>query len=142
MLTPKQERYCTNRAIKGLSQRQAYLDAYPKSEGWKVETVDANACRLEKVSKIKARLTELRDEQTAIITEEASWTRQNAYDELQNLIEKAKEEIDTKGEMSGPNVSAIINAVKELNNIFAVSGKTEDGIVKDIIDAVRGVAND
>ena len=58
------------------------------------------------------------------------------------LIERAKEEIE-RGEMSGPCVSAIINSTKELNAIFAVGAKTEgQGVLEDILDAVRGANND
>lgn len=60
MLTPKQERYCQERA-KGLSQRRAYREAYPSSRKWKDATVDANACRLEANGKVLARLKELQE---------------------------------------------------------------------------------
>ena len=45
--------------------------------------------------------------------------------------------------MSSPNVSAIINSVKELNSIYAVAEKTENGgVLEDILHAVREVNND
>ena len=41
------------------------------------------------------------------------------------------------------NVKAIIDAVKELNTIYAVAVKTEGGgVLEDILQAVRGVNND
>lgn len=143
MLTPKQEQYCKNRAIKKLSQRQAYLDAYPNSQEWQPETVDARACELEKESKILVRLKELRDEETERMSKEAKWNREKAYKELTELINRAKTEMNTKDEMSSPTVSAIINAVKELNNIYAVGEKSESGgVLGDILQAVRGITND
>jgi putative protein kinase ArgK-like GTPase of G3E family len=143
MLTPKQEQYCKNRAIKKLSQRQAYLDAYPNSKEWQPETVDTKACNLEKEDKILARLKELRDEETAKMSKEAKWNREKAYNELIGLINRAKNEMDDKEEMSSPTVSAIINAVKELNNIYAVGEKSEGGgVLDDILQAVRGITND
>lgn len=143
MLTPKQEQYCKNRAIKKLSQRQAYLDAYPTSKGWTPETVDARACELEKNSKILVRIKELSDKDTDKMLEEASWKRKDAYLELISLIDRANTEMDETGEMSGPNVSAIINAVKELNNIYAVGEKSEGGgVLDDILQVVRGITND
>lgn len=142
MLTPQQEIYCINRALKKMTQREAYREAYPKAK-CKDKGIDERASRLEAQSKISARITELMTEEKEHIQEEAKWTRQNAYNDLQWLITKAKEEIETRGEMSGPNVSALINAVKELNTIFAVGEKSEGGgVLDDILNAVRGINND
>lgn len=60
MLTPKQERYCQERA-KGLSQRRAYREAYPNSEKWQDSSVDKRASELEKTGEVLGRLTELKD---------------------------------------------------------------------------------
>lgn len=142
MLTPKQEEYCRNRAIKKLSQRQAYLAAYPNFKG-KPETADNNAYNLELKSEISARIKELSDAETEKVSQEAAWTRQKAFSELQWLISKAKDEIETKGEITSPSVSALINSVKELNTIYAVAEKSEGGgVLDDILSAVRGISND
>lgn len=58
MLTPQQEKYCQARA-RGLRQRQAYREAYPKSVKWKDSAVDSQACRLEALPKVSARIEEL-----------------------------------------------------------------------------------
>lgn len=142
MLTAKQERFCQNLEIKKMSQRQAYLDAYPKAKTWQPTTVDEAACRLVNGNcKISARLKELRDEVKEDIKQEAKWSREDAHSNLTWLIEKAKEEI-ARGEMSGPCVSAIINSTKELNAIFGVGEKSEGGVLGDILAAVRGISND
>lgn len=60
MLTTPQEKYCQARA-RGLSQRQAYREAYPKSVKWKDSAVDSQACRLEALPKVSARLEELQE---------------------------------------------------------------------------------
>lgn len=57
-LTQSQELYCQARA-RGLSQRQAYREAYPRSGKWKDEAVDSQACRLEALRKVSARVAEL-----------------------------------------------------------------------------------
>lgn len=142
MLTPKQEQYCKNRAILKMSQRKAYLDAFPNSQTWKVETVDVKACHLEAEDKILTRIEEIQNEIKEEMKEEASWTRKDALNELKNLIARANKEMEEKDIMSGPNVSAIINAVKELNGIFDVSaegGKTSDD---GFIDALSGQAKE
>ena len=143
MLTPKQEQYCRNREIKKLSQRHAYIEAYPTSAKWKPKTVDEAACRLEKNSKIIARLEELRQEEKEQMQQEAKWTRDDAFQTLNWLIEKAKQEVETKGEITSPCVSAITSAAKELNTIFNVGSETKGkGVLEDILSAVRGIDND
>lgn len=144
MLTEKQERYCQNRAIRGMTQRQAYLNAYPKSRNWSLTTVDSAACRLEaENSKVLARLEELRAEEKAKIQKEAKWTRDDAHRKLTRLISFAENEMESKGELSAPVVSAILNGTKELNSIFAVGAEDSNGkgVLEEILDAVRGVDN-
>lgn len=143
MLTPKQESYCQNRAVKKMTQRAAYLDAYPSSQKWKIEVVDVRACELEADSKIKVRINELRQQESDRIAAEAAWTRQDAFNELTKLISRANEEIDTRRVLTPPTVSAILNAVKELNNIYEVGKKSEgEGMIDDILEAVKGVDDD
>lgn len=143
MLTPKQERFCQNLEVKRMSQRDAYIDAYPNAQKWNDNSVDVEACKLANDTKILLRREELRQEQGKQIAQEAKWTRQDAFKTLNKLIAKAEEEIETRGEMASPNVSAIINAVKELNTIYAVAEKSEGGgVLDDILQAVRGINND
>lgn len=140
MLTPKQERYCKNRALKNMSQRKAYRDAYPTSKKWGDRTVDVKACELESDVNIMVRINELKDEETALIHKENKWTRDNAYNELKWLIDKAKEEIEATKAMTGANVSAITNAVKELDVIFEVMAETIEHEQNGFIEALNGEA--
>lgn len=143
MLTPKQERFCQNLEVKRMSQRDAYIDAYPNAQKWNDNSVDVEACKLANDTKILLRREELRQEQGKQIAQEAKWTRQDAFKTLNKLIAKAEAEIERSDGMSGPNVSAIINAVKELNTIYAVAEKSEGGgVLDDILQAVRGINND
>jgi hypothetical protein len=107
-----------------------------------MSTVDENACRLANDSKILARREELRQEQSKQIALEAKWTRQDAFKTLNKLIAKAEEEIETRGEMSSPNVSAIINAVKELNEIYEVTAETTEKENDGFIEALNGQAKE
>lgn len=143
MLTPQQERFCNNLEIKRMTQRAAYIDAYPKSAKWSPGTVDVKASNLANSDKILVRRKELRDAETADIKSEAKWTREDAFRELKWMLDKAKEETEREQGLSGPCVSAITNAVKELNTIYAVMEKSDGkGVLEDILDAVRGVGND
>lgn len=142
MLTPKQEQYCKNRAILKMSQRKAYIDAFPSAKEWKLETVDTKACNLEAEDKILARIKELQDEIKAEMMQQAEWTRKDALNELKRLIDRANREMDKTKSMSGPNVSAIINAVKELNDIYEVGAETTDQESDGFIEALNGKAGE
>lgn len=48
--------------MKGKTQRQAYITAYPNSKKWKPNSVDARASQLAKNDKVLIRLKELREE--------------------------------------------------------------------------------
>jgi len=68
MLTPKQEKFVRN-LIQGMSQREAYKNSYD-AENMTDKTIDEEACRLFKDSKISARYKELQDrlEDSTIMT--------------------------------------------------------------------------
>lgn len=142
MLTPKEEKFCKNLEIEKMSQRKAYRDAFPSSKEWEDSSVDVEACKLANASKILQRRKELRDAETATMQKEAKWTRNKAFNELQWLIDKAKEEVERKQEFTGPCVSALTNAIKELNTIYAVTEQSEGcGVLEEILSAVRGIDN-
>jgi phage terminase small subunit len=87
-LTPKQEKF-VQELIKGKSQREAYKAAYNASN-MSDATIDSNACRLFKSSKVSARYIELhskvikRAEEKAIIT---------AEEILREIVDIAKDDI-------------------------------------------------
>ena len=62
MLTEKQDKFACNMALKNMSQRAAYRDAYPSSKNWPDATVDVEACRLFKNTKVKLRYNQLKNE--------------------------------------------------------------------------------
>ncbi|WP_305296562.1 PBSX family phage terminase large subunit [Parvibacter caecicola] len=84
MLTAAQEKYCQARA-RGLTQRQAYREAYPKAARWKDSAVDSQACRLEALPKVSARLEELQE----AAAKEAAVTRSQVLGRLADLAEDA-----------------------------------------------------
>ena len=143
MLTAKQERFCQNLETKKMSQRAAYIDAYPAAKNWTPGSVDVKACNLANEDKILLRRKEIRQEQNDDIKKEAKWTRNDAHKKLTKLIDFAEKEMESKGELSAPVVSAILNATKELNAIFAVGEEESNGkgVLEDILAAVRGVDN-
>ncbi|WP_051221255.1 terminase small subunit [Eremococcus coleocola] len=88
MLTAKQEKFVQG-LVSGLSQRQAYINAYPTSKDWKHETVDSKASNLLKHDKVLARYNELMDE----FKERALFTREDAVNYAKWLLEQAKHSI-------------------------------------------------
>ena len=58
-ITQNRELYCQAR-MRGLSQRRAYREAYPRSRRWKDSAVDRRASELEGRPEVSARLRELR----------------------------------------------------------------------------------
>jgi len=142
MLTPKQEQYCKNRAILKMSQRKAYIDAFPEANKCQPNSIDVRACELEKESKISIRIKELQDEIKAEMKKKAEWTRRDALNELKSLIDRANREMDETNSMSGPNVSAIVNAVKELNSIYEVTAESTEQESDGFIDALNGKAGE
>ena len=116
MLTAKQEKFVQG-LVSGLSQRQAYYEAFPNSKKWKPETVDNKASKLFKESEILARYNELMDEHK----EKALWTREEAVNDLKWLKEQTKQSIiDEKfdnGYVRQGTATAFINAIKELNSL-------------------------
>ena len=116
MLTAKQEKFVQG-LVSGLSQRQAYYEAFPNSKKWKPETVDNKASKLFKESEILARYKQLMDEHK----EKALWTREEAINDLKWLKEQAKQSIlDEKfdnGYVRQGSATAFINAIKELNSL-------------------------
>ena len=116
LLTQKQEKYVQG-LVAGLSQRQAYYEAYPNSKKWKPETVDNKASKLFKENEILARYNELMEEHK----NKALWTREEAVNDLIWLKEQAKQTIlDEKfdnGYVRQGSATAFINAIKELNSL-------------------------
>lgn len=58
-LPPQQETFVQAYRRNGRNQRQAYLEAYPKSQKWKPGSVDCEASKLMNNTKVLQRLREL-----------------------------------------------------------------------------------
>ena len=122
MLNAKQERFIQN-IVKGMSQREAYKEAYnPK---YKDEVIDVRACELFNSSKVQVRYKELMDqlEDDSIMSakERMKWltgvvkgkvkhtsydSNGNSYENEAYISDKLKA-IDTLNKMSGEYVQKI-----------------------------------
>lgn len=141
MLTPKQELYCQNRALKQMSKLDAYRGAY-SADRMSNNAVSVEACRLEALPNVALRIEELKAEQAAEIKKENKWSRDKAYNELTWLIEKAKSEMEMAERISMPCVKSILDAVKELNGIYDVTEDPEETEQDGFIEALNGKANE
>lgn len=116
-LTPKQEKYVQG-LIAGLSQRQAYREAYPNSSKWKDANVDSRASNLLKNDKVLARYEELLAEHK----DKALWTREESVETLKWLVRQSMDSIKThdKGYVRQGASTALVSAIKELNSLEAL----------------------
>ena len=114
MLTTKQEKYVQG-LVAGLSQREAYRQAGYATEGKSDNTIDANASRLFKNSKVLTRYNELIEEHKT----KALWTREEAINKLKWLMSKAESsiEIQDEGYVRQGTSTAFVNTVQELNKL-------------------------
>ena len=114
MLTSKQEKYVQG-LVAGLSQRQAYIQAYPKASDWKENSVDRQASTLLKNPKVLARYNALMEEHK----NKALWTREEAVNELKWLYKQAIKSIEEQDEgyVRQGTSSALLGAIQELNKL-------------------------
>ena len=114
VLTAKREKFVRG-LVAGLSQRQAYYEAYPNSKKWKPETVDNKASKLFKENEILARYNELMEEHK----NKALWTREEAVNELKWLYKQAIKSIEDQDEgyVRQGTSSALLGAIQELNKL-------------------------
>ena len=108
-VTPKQEAFLDG-LMKGKSQRQAYLDAYPERANWKKESIDISASRLlNDNAKVALRYQELRDEARTT----SAISRDAIIDELREI---GFAEID----LNKVSVKDKIRALELLTKIFGL----------------------
>lgn len=102
MLTAKQERFVQN-IIKGMTQRDAYKDAY-NAENMKDATIDTEACLLLKDPKVSKRYQEILKEmeKTAVMTalEKRMLLKEMVFDKKNSMSDRLKA-LDIDNKMSG-----------------------------------------
>ena len=100
MLTDRQEKYVQN-LLKGMSQRQAYRDAYPKNRG-SDETIDSRASTLLKTDKVFKRYNELREK-----AEDEARENFGKDNEREAYLSDKMKAMDILNKMSGEYVTKI-----------------------------------
>lgn len=119
-LTPKQELFVQG-IISGLSQRQAYRQAYPSSKKWLDSSVDSKAAVLLQNVKVLSRYRELLKQ----FSNMSLWSREQAFNEYEWLKNKARASIETDG-VRQANSNAFLAALDGMNNMAFRDLELED----------------
>ncbi len=138
-LTVKQERYVQG-LFKGLSQRQAYKEAFENSLNWKDSTIDSRASELSKDSEILGRLKELQQEEA----QKNKWTREKLiqeFEEVKNRCMTAIPVLNSEGVPTGEYKFEHSGANKSLENIGKLMGMYIDKIESKNINLNKDIDN-
>ena len=86
-LTTKQESFCRNISINGLSISEAYRQSY-NCENMKIDSIYQLSCRLSKQVKITSRIKQLSEAVTSEMVANVAWTKERFIIEAEaNLIQ-------------------------------------------------------
>ncbi len=80
--------------VKGNTQRQAMLKAYPSRKNWKENSIDAAASTLFKNDKVRKRYDELLQQVREVETKKTMWTREESIETLRYVIDVNKKDLD------------------------------------------------
>ncbi len=92
-LTKPQEVFI-NELLKGNTQRQAYLKAYPSKKTWKETSLDRNASILFKSEKVQQRYQEVLNTMREKEQANTQWTREQSIETLRYVIDINKKDLD------------------------------------------------
>jgi phage terminase small subunit len=80
--------------LKGNTQRQAYLKAYPSKKKWKESSLDTAASNLLKNDKVKTRYEQLLNKMREKEQEKTMWTREQSIETLRYVIDVNKKDLE------------------------------------------------
>lgn len=130
-LTPKQELFVQG-IISGLSQRQAYRQAYPSAKGWLDSSVDSKAAVLLQNVKVLSRYRELLKQ----FSNMSLWSREQAFNEYEWLKNKARASIENEG-IRQANSSAFLSALDGMNNMAWKDFELTDDKIRQEIELLK-----
>ena len=93
-LTEQEEVFCQAIVVEHLTQRQAYLKAYPNKAYLKSNSMDIAAHFLFHKGKIQERVKEISNTIRNNGNLQALWTRENSIEKLKYVIDKNQEEME------------------------------------------------
>ena len=130
-LTPKQELFVQG-IISGLSQRQAYRQAFSTSKKWKDSTVDVKASELLQNGKVLVRYRELLKQ----FSNMSLWSREQAFNEYEWLKNKARASIERDG-VRQANSNAFLSALDGMNSMTWKDLKLTDEKIRQEIELLK-----
>ena len=130
-LTPKQELFVQG-IISGLSQRQAYRQAYPSAKGWLDSSVDSKAAVLLQNVKVLSRYRELLKQ----FSNMSLWSREQAFNEYEWLKNKARASIENDG-IKQANSNAFLSALDGMNNMAWKDFELTDEKIRQEIELLK-----
>jgi phage terminase, small subunit len=130
-LTPKQELFVQG-IISGLSQRQAYRQAYPSAKGWLDSSVDSKAAVLLQNVKVLSRYRELLKQ----FSNMSLWSREQAFNEYEWLKNKARASIEQDG-IRQANSNAFLSALDGMNNMAWKDFELTDDKIRQEIELLK-----
>ncbi|MDD3123556.1 MAG: hypothetical protein PHC62_08620 [Candidatus Izemoplasmatales bacterium] len=90
----KQQEIFVNELVKGNTQRQAYLKAYPSKKKWKEASLDCEASKLFSNVKVKQRYDELLYTMREKEREKTMWTRDQSIETLRYVIDMNRKDME------------------------------------------------
>lgn len=130
-LTPKQELFVQG-IISGLSQRQAYRQAYPSAKKWRDNVVDNKASELLKNGEVLVRYRELLKQ----FSNMSLWSREQAFNEYEWLKNKARASIENDG-IRQANSNAFLSALDGMNNMAWKDFELTDEKIRQEIELLK-----
>ena len=130
-LTPKQELFVQG-IISGLSQRQAYRQAYPSAKKWRDNVVDNKASELLKSGEVLVRYRELLKQ----FSNMSLWSREQAFNEYEWLKNKARASIENDG-IRQANSNAFLSALDGMNNMAWKDFELTDEKIRQEIELLK-----
>ena len=129
-LTPKQELFVQG-IISGLSQRQAYRQAY-KAEKMRDAVVDNKASAIFNKGEVRVRYRELLKQ----FSNMSLWSREQAFNEYEWLKNKARASIENDG-IRQANSNAFLSALDGMNNMAWKDFELTDEKIRQEIELLK-----
>ena len=130
MLNAKQEKFIQN-IVKGMSQRQAYKDAYKAKYADK--DIDSKACNLFNSDKVQARYKELMQQ----LEDKSIMSAKERMQFLTKIINGEEKEAFYIGEVQGKKEADLNTKIKALDTLNKMSGEYITKIEAEVDSVIR-----
>lgn len=130
MLNAKQEKFIQN-IVKGMSQRQAYKDAYKAKYADK--DIDSKACNLFNSDKVQARYKELMQQ----LEDKSIMSAKERMQFLTKIINGEEQEAFYIGEVQGKKEADLNTKIKALDTLNKMSGEYITKIEAEVDSVIR-----